>query len=54
MGLMLTSLGYSSKMVRDEPRLLDDGKRYPNLKEEVDGLIPSHEISSMLDRKLAR
>ena len=27
---------------------------YPNLKEEVDGLIPDYEISSLLDAKLAR
>ena len=29
-------------------------ERYPNLKEEVDSSIPSCEISSLLDKKLAR
>jgi hypothetical protein len=29
-------------------------ERYPNLKEEVDGSIPSYEISSLPDGKLAR
>jgi hypothetical protein len=29
-------------------------KRYPNLKEEVGGPIPSCEISSLLDGKLVR
>ena len=29
-------------------------ERYPNLKEEVGGSIPNCEISSLLDRKLAR
>ena len=27
-------------------------ERYPNLKEEVDNLIPGYEISSLLDMKL--
>ena len=29
-------------------------ERYPNLKEEVGGSIPGSEISSLLDRKLAK
>jgi hypothetical protein len=29
-------------------------ERYPNLKKEVGGSIPDCEISSLLDRKLAR
>jgi hypothetical protein len=29
-------------------------ERYPNLKEEVGGLIPGYEISSLFDGKLAR
>jgi hypothetical protein len=29
-------------------------ERYPNLKEEVGGLIPDYEISSLLEGKLAR
>jgi hypothetical protein len=29
-------------------------ERYPNLKEEVGGLIPGFEISSLLDKTLAR
>ena len=29
-------------------------ERYPNLKEEVGGFNPGYEISSLLDRKLAR
>ena len=29
-------------------------ERYPNLKEEVGGSIPNSEISSLLDKKLAR
>ena len=29
-------------------------ERYPNLKEEVGGSIPDCEISSLLDKKLAR
>ena len=28
-------------------------ERYPNLKEEVGGSIPGHEISSLLDKNLA-
>jgi hypothetical protein len=38
-------------MVQDDPKLLDDGKRYPNLKEEGGGSIPGYEISSLLDKK---
>jgi hypothetical protein len=29
-------------------------RRYPNLKEEVHGLIPGYEISSLPDGKLAK
>jgi hypothetical protein len=29
-------------------------ERYPNLKKDVGGLIPDCEMSSLLDRKLAR
>ena len=38
--------------VRDDPKLLDDVLRYPNLKEEVGGSFPNCEISSLLDRNL--
>ena len=42
-------------MVQDDPKLLDDGERYSNLKGEVGGSIPGYEISSLLDtEKLAR
>ena len=39
--------------VRDNPKISDDGggRDTQNLKEEVDGLIPSCEISSLLDQK---
>ena len=39
-------------VVRDDPKLLDDGGENSNLKKEVGGLIPNSEISSQLDRNL--
>jgi len=41
-------------LVRDDPKLLDDKLvvRYPNLKDEVGGSIPSCEIDSLLDINL--
>ena len=42
----------SIKMVRDDPKLLDDVGEYPNLKKEVGGSIPNCEISSLIDINL--
>ena len=45
------------RIVRDNPKLLDDGGEIHNLKEEVGNSIPDYEISSLqnsLDRKHAR
>jgi hypothetical protein len=40
-------------VIRDDPKLLDDGVETPkNLKEEVGGSISDLEISSLLDNKL--
>jgi hypothetical protein len=39
-------------LVLDDPKLLDGGEEYPNLKEEVGGSIPDYEVSSLLDGNL--
>ena len=41
-------------MVQDDPKLLDDNGKLPKPNRAVGGLIPGHEIVSILDRKLAR
>ena len=41
------SLEFRTVIVRVDPKLVE---RYPNLKEDVDGLIPNCEISSLLHR----
>jgi hypothetical protein len=50
------SFDLKSLMVRDNPKILDDGgdRDTQNLKEGVGDLIPTCEISSLLDGKLAR